>query len=162
MYRLGTRRQDRVRPLKVELKSEDQLKEVQRAARKLGKVEDPKYSKISIARDMTPLELEEMRSLVRQVRKADAVGRKQRNSQMGDKERESHKHPQKGPKQRSRGEQCEQSRPVNRQDSLKCIYTNVDTLLNKRSELLNVFEVEQPDVVCFCEILPKNPKLPVS
>lgn len=37
-----------------------------------------------------------------------------------------------------------------------CFYTNCDTLLNKRTELLHVIECDNPDIICLTEILPKN------
>jgi exonuclease III len=40
---------------------------------------------------------------------------------------------------------------------LKCFYTNADSLMNKRSELLATIEDERLDVICVTEILPKNP-----
>lgn len=45
---------------------------------------------------------------------------------------------------------------------LKCFYSNVDSLLNKRSELLHVIECDNPDVICLTEILPKNARFYVQ
>lgn len=39
---------------------------------------------------------------------------------------------------------------------IKCFYTNVDSLLNKRAELLTVIHKDKPDVICLTEILPKT------
>ena len=41
-------------------------------------------------------------------------------------------------------------------NSLKCMYTNADSLLNKRSELVNVILKDQPDIIMIAEVLPKN------
>ena len=38
----------------------------------------------------------------------------------------------------------------------KCLLTNVDSLLNKRVELLHLLVQEHLDIVVICEILPKN------
>ena len=38
----------------------------------------------------------------------------------------------------------------------------MDSVLNKRAELLTVLECEDPDVICFTEILPKNTTVPVQ
>ena len=40
--------------------------------------------------------------------------------------------------------------------SLKCIYTNMDSLLNKRPEFFVTVQEEDPDVICLTEVLPKN------
>ena len=45
---------------------------------------------------------------------------------------------------------------------LKCIYSNVDTLLNKRTELHYLHEHDQPDIVSLTEMLPKNVKFAVQ
>ena len=45
---------------------------------------------------------------------------------------------------------------------LKCIYSNVDTLLNKRTELHYLHEHDQPDIVSLTENLPKNVKFAVQ
>ena len=39
---------------------------------------------------------------------------------------------------------------------LHCFYTNVDSVLNKRSELLTVIESECPDIICTRQTLSKN------
>ena len=39
---------------------------------------------------------------------------------------------------------------------LKCFCSDVDLIMNKRSELLAVLENEQPDEICLIEVLPKN------
>ena len=39
---------------------------------------------------------------------------------------------------------------------LKVIYTNIDTFLNKRDEVLNLVQHRKPDVICLVEILPKS------
>ena len=39
---------------------------------------------------------------------------------------------------------------------LNCMYSNVDSLLNKRSELLSLISEKEPDIICLTEILPKN------
>ena len=41
-------------------------------------------------------------------------------------------------------------------NSLKCMYTNVDGILNKRLELLTRIQDEKPDIVGITEISPKN------
>lgn len=46
--------------------------------------------------------------------------------------------------------------------NLFCFYTNSDTLLNKRAELLHVIENDKPDVICLTEVLPKNFKFHVQ
>ena len=38
----------------------------------------------------------------------------------------------------------------------KCVYSNVDTLLNKRHELGQLIQDQSPSILCFTEILPKN------
>ena len=60
------------------------------------------------------------------------------------------------------------SRPVNNVGSnrmhqsksaqrvLQCFYTNSDSVLNKKSELLTVIENECIDIICITETLPKN------
>ena len=47
-------------------------------------------------------------------------------------------------------------------DHLSCIYSNVDTLLNKLTELLQVIAHDEPDVICLTEILPQNSRFPVE
>ena len=47
-------------------------------------------------------------------------------------------------------------------DHLSCIYSNVDMLLNKRTELLQVIARDEPDAICLTEILHKNSRLPVE
>lgn len=47
-------------------------------------------------------------------------------------------------------------------DKLYCIYTNVDSLLNKRSELLHITALHAPDVLALTEILPKNTRFEVD
>lgn len=43
-----------------------------------------------------------------------------------------------------------------RNDSMKCLFPNVDSLLSKRSELLSVLGSDPPDAICITEVLPKN------
>ena len=45
---------------------------------------------------------------------------------------------------------------VNNVNVLKCISANVDSLLNKRSELRHILVQENPDIVFISEVLPKN------
>ena len=40
--------------------------------------------------------------------------------------------------------------------TLKCIYSNVDSFLNKRTEFFLTIQEEDPDVICLTEVLPKN------
>ena len=49
-------------------------------------------------------------------------------------------------------------RSNNTKASLKVIYTNADSYLNKRNELSALIEKEKPDVICMAEIFPKNKK----
>ena len=42
------------------------------------------------------------------------------------------------------------------------MYSNVDSLLNKRSELAEVIKTTQPDIICITEFLPKNSKFEVQ
>ena len=42
-----------------------------------------------------------------------------------------------------------------------CYYTNADSILNKRNELLFNISNSNPDIVCITEILPKNSLLPI-
>ena len=49
-------------------------------------------------------------------------------------------------------------RSNNTKTSLKVIYTNADSYLNKRNELSALIEKEKPDVICMAEIFPKNKK----
>lgn len=39
---------------------------------------------------------------------------------------------------------------------LKVVYTNADSLLNKRDELLAIIEIDKPDIIVVTELLPKN------
>lgn len=41
-------------------------------------------------------------------------------------------------------------------------YTNADSLLNKRDELMLCLNIEKPDVVLVCEVIPKGQKLPIT
>ena len=45
---------------------------------------------------------------------------------------------------------------------MRCIYSNVDGLLNKRAEFHIFIENEQPDIVCLTEIIPKRFMLAVQ
>ena len=42
------------------------------------------------------------------------------------------------------------------------MYTNVDNIMNKRNELMNIIGEDNPDVICVTEILPKNSKYAVE
>ena len=42
------------------------------------------------------------------------------------------------------------------------MYSNVDTLLNKRTEFMHIVKVENPDIICLTEILPKHAQLAVD
>ncbi len=46
--------------------------------------------------------------------------------------------------------------------TLDCIYTNADSLLNKRTELLTIIAQHAPDVLMITEFAPKNTQLPVQ
>jgi len=45
---------------------------------------------------------------------------------------------------------------------LSCVYSNVDSFLNKRTEFCHIIELEQPDIVCLTEIVPKCFKFAVQ
>ena len=44
---------------------------------------------------------------------------------------------------------------------LKTIYTNIDSLLNKRQELIQIIELHTPLIICLTETLPKNRRFDV-
>jgi exonuclease III len=39
---------------------------------------------------------------------------------------------------------------------LTCLYTNADSLLNKRNELSLLIQIHSPDIICITETAPKN------
>ena len=43
---------------------------------------------------------------------------------------------------------------------MSCFYSNVDSLINKRSEFVQLVS-NFPDIICLTEILPKNVHIPV-
>ena len=49
-----------------------------------------------------------------------------------------------------------------KKEFLKCFYTNADSFLNKRTEILTVIESDIPDVICVSEVLPKFFKFQVQ
>ncbi len=51
---------------------------------------------------------------------------------------------------------------VSQKNNLKCIYSNVDSLMNKRNELLHMIGKDNPDIICLTEILPKNTRYKVE
>lgn len=64
ILRVGAKQNNKARPMKVILRNEEQQREILSSARKLGE-QNEELRKISIARDMTPLEREEMKKLVK-------------------------------------------------------------------------------------------------
>jgi exonuclease III len=72
---------------------------------------------------------------------------------MGNSSWKDSRHCQKG---KGRGDKGHQHGINRSTDRLKCFYTNIDSILNKRDELLSVIHRVQPDVICVNEILPKN------
>ena len=51
-------------------------------------------------------------------------------------------------------------------DKLKCMYTNADSLLNKRAEFLSVIHCDNPNIICVTLtevlVLPKKKKIEVQ
>ena len=45
---------------------------------------------------------------------------------------------------------------MHRESGLFCMYTNADSLLNKREELLARISTQRPDIIFITELLPKN------
>ena len=43
-----------------------------------------------------------------------------------------------------------------KKESLTCFYSNADSLLNKRTELLVELEIHNPDIIAICEVKPKS------
>ena len=56
---------------------------------------------------------------------------------------------------------CIDMKKVSRKRPLKVLYSNVDSLLNKRNEMSATIDINKPDIICLVEILPKNRILPV-
>ena len=42
---------------------------------------------------------------------------------------------------------------------MSCLYSNVDSLLNKRNELTAVLATHSPSIIALTELLPKNAKI---
>jgi len=53
-------------------------------------------------------------------------------------------------------EENKKNRKSNKPKNIRCIYTNADSLLNKRNELLVVIEELKPDVIGITEVKPKH------
>ena len=45
---------------------------------------------------------------------------------------------------------------------LSFLYSNIDSLLNKRAELVSLIHTDNPDIICLTELLPKICKYPIQ
>jgi hypothetical protein len=63
--RIGKKADNRTRPLKITLQSSHQVESLTKASRKLKDCGRPEYKDVAIKNDMTPLEREEMKRLLR-------------------------------------------------------------------------------------------------
>ena len=54
------------------------------------------------------------------------------------------------------GINCKANDRSDKTNSMKCMYTNADNLMNKRSELLAIIEASKPDIIAITETLPKQ------
>ena len=57
------------------------------------------------------------------------------------------------------------SKPINSRieaTKLSFIYTNIDSLLNKHAEPASIVQLNNPDIICIIEFLPKNYRYPVQ
>ena len=55
-----------------------------------------------------------------------------------------------------------QTEATNRNRRLTFLYTNADNLINKRSELLKIIQIDNADIICVTETLPKNVFIPIT
>jgi hypothetical protein len=165
----------RPRPIRLtfqtELERDETLRAFKAVTRNRGD-EDPNQSvKVSMRKDMTPQEREEDRALFFRAeakeRSVETGGRRPSNlgqkegedSQRGKvptgqrrqmKEKTTNVHSFKGTKP-ERAEPCSAT-----SNTHTCIYTNVDTLKNKKTELLVLVDLHKPSFIGITELKPKN------
>ena len=57
--------------------------------------------------------------------------------------------------------QCQMD-SIDDRPKLKVVYSNADNLMNKRQELEVLIALQNPDIICVTEVVPKNTSLPVQ
>ena len=166
--------------MKVQDQRQDQ--EMLRSGRRLRDHEDTRFQAISVKKDMTFLEREEMRKLVslRNQKRAET------ETHGGDEVWVIRRNKVVNVARRRRQPCCGQGltkareiQPLNnmysvqkvqvntnhfsvKKDLVRCVYSNVGGFLNKRLELSQFIAYEQPDVICLTEIGPKCFKFAVQ
>ena len=168
VVRIGAKKEQN-RPLRVAASSLQEHRDILRSAKKLQGNDD--WKEVYISRHdpfgegpmaSTGQREEGETDTVRGNRGFDTLGNTQRKGDQGKKQTKGGRRRRDtgGDKSEDKGRKCKTAHV--QKHNLSCIYTNADSLLNKRAELSAIIVQHAPDVICITEFAPKNTALPVQ